>query len=328
MDTVTRAVTKPPIAPSESEPEPKLSLASLTSKAEGSGKSQAGIQARTSGPNLGPTNLIPKLDALEKTQASIDTHMSKHRHRSSSALIGYGLTGVGAFSLILAVAFTSTVLAFIGLGLAFWGALLMFIRPRHYVRSDLMDSTALSSLTSIDRVITSLGYNEKGVYLPADNPDKTVVFIPAQPLKKIPKIEQVEKQVFVKDPEGITLVPPGLSLANFFERQLGVKFTDWSLQEMSERLPKLLIEDLEMVQDCTINIDGDNVSFRFVESVYAEFCSKLRDSTKVCSSLGCPMCSAMACVLVQVSHRPVEFDKDKYSTDGGTVESSYHILAG
>lgn len=325
---LTKAVTKPPIAPTESETKPELRLASLTPKAEGPGKSQASIQAQTSATELGPTNLIPKLGALEKTQANVDTHISKHRHRSSSALIGYGLTGVGAISLILAVVFTSTVLAFIGLGLAFWGALLMFIRPRHYVRSDLMDSTALSSLTSIDRVITSLGYNQKGIYLPADNPDKTVVFIPAQPLKKMPKIEQIEKQVFVKDPEGITLVPPGLSLANFFERQLGVKFTDWSLKEMSERLPKLLIEDLEMVQDCTINIDGDNVSFRFVESVYAEFCSKLRDSTKVCASLGCPMCSAMACVLAQVSHRPVEFDKDKYTTDGGTVESSYHIIAG
>jgi len=327
-DHLTKAVTKPPIAPTESETKPRLSLAGLTPKTEGPGKSQAGIHAQTSASELGPTNLIPKLEALEKTQASIDTHISKHRHRSSSSLIGYGLTGFGALSLILAVVFTSTVLAFIGLGLAFWGALLLFIRPRHYVRSDLMDSTALSSLTSIDRVITSLGYNQKGIYLPADNPDKTVVFIPAQPLKKMPKIEQVENQVFVKDPEGITLVPPGLSLANFFERQLGVKFTDWSLQEMSERLPKLLIEDLEMVQDCTINIDGDNVSFRFVESVYAEFCSKLRDSTKVCASLGCPMCSAMACVLAQVSHRPVEFDKDKYTTDGGTVESSYHIIAG
>jgi len=325
---LTKAITKPPIAPTESETKPELRLASLTPKTEGPGKSQAGIQAQTSATELGPANLIPKLEALEKTQARIDRQTSKHRHRSSSALIGYGLTGFGALSLILAVVFTSTVLAFIGLGLAFWGALLMFIRPRLYVRSDLMDSTALSSLTSIDRVITSLGYNQKGIYLPAGNPDKTVVFIPSQPLKKMPKIEQVENQVFVKDPEGITLVPPGLSLANFFERQLGVKFTDWSLKEMSERLPRLLIEDLEMVQDCTINIDGDNVSFKFVESVYAEFCSKLRDSTKVCSSLGCPMCSAMACVLAQVSHRPVEFDKDKYSTDGGTVESLYHILAG
>jgi hypothetical protein len=327
-DHLTKAVTKPPIAPSESEPEPRLSLASLTPKAEGPGKSQTGIHAQISGSDPGPTNLIPKLEGLKKTRATAGVQIPKHRHRSSAALVGYGLAGIGGLSLILSVVFTSTVLAFIGLGLAFWGALLMFIRPRHYVRSDLMDSTALSSLTTIDRMITSLGYTQKGVYIPVNNPEKAVVFIPSQPLKKIPKLEQVEKQTFLKDPEGIAMVPPGLALANLFERELKVKYGDLTLQEMSERLPKLLIEDLEMVQDCTIKIDGDNVKFTFVESIYSEFCTKLRDSTKVCSTLGCPMCSAMACVLAQVSHRPVEFDKDKYTTDGGTVESSYHILPG
>jgi hypothetical protein len=327
-DHLTKAVTKPPIAPIESETKPKLGFTSLTPKTEGPGKTQANIHAETSASELRPTNLIPKLEALEKTQASTDTQTSKHRHTSSSALIGYGLAGVGGLSLILAIVFTSTVLAFVGLGLTFWGALLLFIRPSHYVRSDLMNSAALSSLTTIDRMITSLGYTQKGVYIPVNNPDKAVVFIPSQPLKTIPKLEHVEKQTFVKDPEGIALVPPGLALANLFERELKVKFTDLSLQEMSERLPKLLIEDLEMVQDCTIKIDGDHVSFTFVESVYSEFCSKLRDSTKVCSSLGCPMCSAMACVLAQVSQRPVEFDKDKYATDGRTIESSYRILPG
>jgi hypothetical protein len=32
-----------------------------------------------------------------------------------------------------------------------------------------MDSTAISSLTTIDRMITSLGYTQKGVYIPVDN---------------------------------------------------------------------------------------------------------------------------------------------------------------
>jgi len=89
----------------------------------------------------------------------------------------------------------------------------------------------------------------------------------------------------------------------------------------------LLFEDLEMVQDCRIKIDGDRVNFTFVESVYSEFCGRLEGSTKVCSSLGCPMCSAVACVLAQVSKRPVEFDKDKYTTEGRTIESSYKMLS-
>jgi hypothetical protein len=327
-DYLAKTITKPQVAPGQLETRPEPASTSLTPKVEQLGKTQAIVSPRIPKPDLGPTSLSPKLEELVKTQASVRVKVPKTRHRSSSSLIGYSLGGVGGLSLVSAVVFTSTVLAFIGLGLTFWGALLLFIRPRHYVRSDLMDSTALSSLTTIDRVITSLGYTQKGVYIPVDNAEKAVVFIPAQPLKKIPNLDLVGKQTFLKDPEGIAMVPPGLALANLFERELKVKFSDWSLEKMVEQLPRLLIENLEMVQDCTIKIDGDKVNFTFVESVYSEFCNKLRSTTKVCSSLGCPMCSAMACVLAEVTHRPVEFDKDKYTTDGGTVESSYHLLPG
>jgi hypothetical protein len=327
-DSLAKTITKPQVAPGQLETRPEPASTSLTPKIEQLGKTQATVSPRIPKPDLGPTSLSPKLEELVKTQASVRVKVPKTRHRSSSSLIGYGLGGVGGLSLVSAVVFTSTVLAFIGLGLTFWGALLLFIRPRHYVRSDLMDSTALSSLTTIDRMITSLGYTQRGVYIPVDNAEKAVVFIPAQPLKKIPNLDLVGKQTFLKDPEGIAMVPPGLALANLFERELKVKFSDWSLEKMMEQLPKLLIENLEMVQDCTIKIDGDKVNFTFVESVYSEFCNKLRSTTKVCSSLGCPMCSAMACVLAEVTHRPVEFDKDKYTTDGGTVESSYHLLPG
>jgi hypothetical protein len=326
-NTLTKTTTEPHAAPDILGAKPRLDPVNLIPTGE---PERARASSSGQNPELkpGPTSLTPKLEALEKTKASVDKQISKHRHRSSSALIGYGLAGFGGLSLMVSVVFTSTVLAFIGLGLTFWGALLLFIRPRHYVRSDLMDSTALSSLTTIDRMITSLGYTQRGVYIPVDNAEKAVVFIPAKPLKKIPNLDLVGKQTFLKDPEGIAMVPPGLALANLFERELKVKFSDWSLQKMTEQLPRLLIEDLEMVQDCTIKIDGDKVNFTFVESVYSEFCSRLRESTKVCSSLGCPMCSAMACVLAEVTHRPVEFDKDKYTTDGGTVESSYHLLPG
>ena len=327
-DALTRTVTEPPIAPSQLENESELDPPSLSSKMEALASTQANVRVPPAKSDLGPISLIPKLDELDKTQASIGSQVSKRWHPSSSALIGYALAGLGGVSLVFSVVLTSTVLAFIGLGLTFWGALLLFIRPRNYVRTDLMDSTMLSSLRTIDRVITGLGYNEKGIYIPVANPDKTVVFVPSQPLKEIPKASQVENQTFVTDPEGITIVPPGMALANLLEKELGVKFTEWSLEKMSERVPKLLIEDLEMVQDCTIKIDGDRVSFTFVESVFSNFCQQLKGSTKVCSSLGCPMCSAMACILAQVTHRPVKFDEDRYTIDGATVESSYRLLTG
>jgi hypothetical protein len=323
-----RAISNPAVPLSEPETEALSTASTLPPVMQSSVKAQLPIQASIAKPDAGPISLTPKPEELKKTEVGIQGETAKVRHWSSSALVGYSLTSVGGVSLVTSVVFTSTVLAFIGLGLTFWGALLLFIRPRYYVRTDLMDSTALSSLKTIDRVITGLGYKEKGVYIPVSNPEKAVVFVPSEPMKEIPKPEEIEKQTFVKNPEGISLVPPGMALANLFEKELGVKFNDWSLEKMTERLPKLLIEDLEMVQDCTIKVDGDRVSFRFVESVFSEFCGQLKGTTKVCSSLGCPMCSAMACILAQVTHRPVRFDEDKYAVDGTTVESSYLLLTG
>ena len=324
---LTKTVAKLRVALSELETKPQPAPSTMTQTVQVPSTIQANVPAPITKPGTGPVSLTPKFEELKKTEASIQAKTVKTHRRSSSELIGYSLAAVGALSLIISVVFTSTVLAFIGLGLTFWGALLLFIRPRHYIRTDLMDSTALSSLKTIDRVITGLGYNEKGIYIPVGNPEKTIVFVPSHPLMQIPKAEQVENQTFVKNPEGITIVPPGMALANLFEKELGVKFSEWSLEKMTERLPKLLIEDLEMVQDCTIKTEGDRVSFRFVESVFSEFCGLLKGSTKVCGSLGCPMCSAMACVLAQVTHRPVKFDEDKYSIGGGTVESSYVLLS-
>jgi hypothetical protein len=324
---LTKSATKLPVALSEVEAKAQPALSAPIPTKQLPLAVQASLQGPITKPNVGPMGFTPKLEELKKTEARIQAERTRAPRRSPSALIGYGLTGIGALSLVTSIVSASTVLAFIGLGLTFWGALLLFIRPRYYVRTDVMDSTALSSLKTIDRVITGLGYSEKGIYIPVGNPEKTVVFVPSQPLKEIPKPEQIENQTFVKNPEGITIVPPGMALANLFEKELGVKFTDWSLEEMTKRLPKLLIETLEMAQDCTITRDGDRVSFKFVESVFSEFCAKLKGSTKVCSSMGCPMCSAMACVLAQVTHRPVKFDEDRFSIDRGTVDSSYVLLS-
>jgi len=311
--TTSRNVT-PEITLADLKPEPTMTK-------PGDAETEKSLSAET------PEELIARIQQLEKEKDSLRDQVWKDRKRPS-ALAGYGLAGVGGVSLILSVVFTSTVLAFIGLGLLFWGALLLFIRPRKYVRSDLMDSTAISSLATIDRVMENLGYNQKGIYIPSHNPEKAVVFVPSKPLKRVPKAEEVEKQVFVKDPAGIAMVPPGLALANLFEKELGVPFSKMSLQEVRERLPKLLIDDLEMAQDFEMKIEGNTVEMKLVESVYADFCRKLKGSTKVCSSLGCPLCSALACVIAQSSGKPVEFDRDKYSVDGRTVDTTYHIIEG
>jgi hypothetical protein len=122
------------------------------------------------------------------------------------------------------------------------------------------------------------------------------------------------------------MIPPGLALANMIEKHLNMDLTKCSLETLRERLPKLLIEDLEIAQDFEMQANGAEVRLRFSESIYYDFCQEIRDSTRVCAGLGCPMCSAMACVLAISTGKPVSLEGDKYSADGKTLESTYHIL--
>jgi hypothetical protein len=267
--------------------------------------------------------LLAKIKELEKDNLRAK---SVKRKVQPSTIAGYTMTATGILALAFSVLFSSTILVFIGLGLTFWGALLLFIRPQKFVKSVLMDSTAFSSLKAIDRIMTDLGYLEQGIYIPGGNPEKVVVFVPAEPFGRIPKANEVEGQTFIENPKGIVMVPPGLALADLIEKELGVDLKKCSLETLSERLPKLLIEDLEMAQNFEMHVNSDDVRFKFDESIYSDFCHKLSSSTRVCAGLGCPICSAMACVLAISTGRPVSFEGDKHSADGKSVESSYRLL--
>jgi hypothetical protein len=258
-------------------------------------------------------------------ESAIQTLTVKKR-RQASTVAGYTMVAVGILALAISIYASSIVLAFIGLGLTFWGALLLFIRPQKYVTTELLDSTALSSLRNIDRVMTEMNYFEKGIYLPGGNPDRVVVFVPAEPFGRIPNAKEIEGQMFIKNPKGLAMIPPGLALANLIEKKLGVGLEKCSLETLGERLPKLIVEDLEMTQDFQMHVKGNEVSFSFNESVYSDFCHQLSGSTRVCTGLGCPICSAMACVLTIATGKQVSFEGDKFSSDGKSLESSYKIL--
>ncbi len=242
----------------------------------------------------------------------------------STAIVISLLACIGAIALLSSLLFTSTVLAFIGLGLTFWAAVLFYIRPLRYMRSDLMDSIVLPPMQTIGRVMTALGYTEKAVYIPSENQDTTRIFVPSKPLTRIPRPESLEKETFTRNPDGLVIFPPGLELANLIGRQLG-EFKGLGLGKLGIRLPKLLIEDLEIVEDFDMQVDGSIVRFKLVKSIYSELCKKLRGSTSI-RSLGCPICSAIACILAQASGKPIAFEEDTFSDDGRTVVSTYRIL--
>ena len=87
----------------------------------------------------------------------------------------------------------------------------------------------------------------------------------------------------------------------------------------------MLVEDLEIVRDVEIEVNGDRISFKLIDSIYADFCKEMRETSRRCG-LGCPMCSALACILTIASGKPVLFDEDELSEDKRTTYSIYELL--
>jgi len=252
--------------------------------------------------------------------------------RKPSGVAGYILLLHGAIAIASSVFYTSSILALIGLGLTFWGVLLLFVRPVRYVKSSLLDSTSFSSLVNMDRVIADLNYEGKGVYLPPrylKGLKEGTVFISSS--KKditVPTLEEVNKEeVFLKNPAGILLTPSGLDLANLFETELGTDFAKVDLNYLQDNLPKLFIEGLEIAKDFEINVHDNMIHVKITEPVYKEFCNHVRTKlSNVCNSFGCPLCSSIACALARSSGEPVVIEEIKPSTNGEVIEAYYRIL--
>ena len=131
------------------------------------------------------------------------------------------LLAIGSITLVESVTLSSSTLAFIGLGLTFWGLLIMFLRPVSYARAELVDSTALSSIQAVDRIISDMGYHGRGIYLPRKGTEWVALFVPADKDSSNAPRELNEDSVIQSNPKGISFVPPGLELAKFFLDKLG-----------------------------------------------------------------------------------------------------------
>jgi len=261
-----------------------------------------------------------------QTQQLLTESQLFRKQRRNTSLVGSLLLGIGMAVLIASIITASTILAFIGLGLTFWGALTFFIQPRDYVRSDLMNVTAISSLKTIDKMMLGMGYREKGVYM-SSGTDKAVVFVPSEPFSMIPRISEVDDRTFLTDPKGLILPPPGLALAGLIEKKLGFKLKNCGLEALAEALPKVLVEDLEIVRDVEIEVKDETVRFKLYDSIYADFCTEVRETSRRCG-LGCPMCSALASILAIATGKPVLYEEDKMSDDKKATESIYQLISG
>ncbi len=253
---------------------------------------------------------------------------------ASARVVSYAVLILGASALAISVLFSSQIPAFIGLGLIFWGAILFYVQPGHYVKEDLLDATTLSSLITLDHVIKELDYAGKGVCLPPKyfrNPETNKVYVPKQKNGILPLPEQIqgkESRFVIETPPGILVAPPGAELAALFEKMLKTSFTSVDLSYLQKNLPELLVEDLEMAEDFDMQAEGRNVNVQIQNSAYRNIAKQAAALPNSYGSLGCPLSSAVACALAKATGKMIRIESQKTSSNGKTTEIRYQTIEG
>jgi len=282
--------------------------------------------------------LLEQVRELQLQVESLKSEIKKIRPIPSGK-IGLAFVIPGVLSLIFSILKESQILAFIGLGLTFWGALFLFIKPVRYVRSELLYSASLSSYLTLDRIIKDLKFKGKSYYIPPYPKDvylpeylrglkEMKVFISADKGSSIPSIEEMAKNKFLlKNPKGICVAPPGLGLLTQIERELRKDLTKLDLNSLCENLPKVLTEDLRVAKEMEIKTEKNGVYIKISDSTYSDLYSKERNLKSV-HLLGCPLVSAIICATAKATGKIVTIDKDKFSPDNKTVEVWCRFIGG
>lgn len=246
---------------------------------------------------------------------------------STPETVGLAMLLLGLMSLLVSALYDSYVLAFVGLGLTFWGALLLLIMPTKHVKLELLTAVSSSLVANVEEMLNITTSNGKGIYLPPrllrDN-QSGLIFIPAKNGDTMPKREEVPTKG-EKNSEGLFLTPPGLALSKLFERELGKPFTEVGPDQLTRKLPKLL-EQLEITKNATFSIKDHNAVVEVRNHIFKDLCDETRKLERTYEAVGCPFSSAIACVLAKTVGKPVTIEKEEQSQDGKTTTFQYRIL--
>lgn len=281
--------------------------------------------------------LAATLDQLQEEVASLRLQLQA-MNRKSSSRIGIVFAVPGILSLAFSVVTASQILAFIGLGLTFWGALFFLVRPIAYVRGNILGITAVTLYSTIDRIIKDLNYEGKGLYVPPYPKDvylpehlkglkESIVFISADVNSGPPSVEEIASSKFMtKKPRGICITAPGSGLVDQFEKLLRTDLTKMSLEDLCASLPQIILENFQLAKEIEMKTEDNRVILKTSDSVFKNL--YVEEGPRSVRLLGCPLASAVASALGKATGKATQIESVNTSPDVQTIEVSFSFKEG
>jgi len=249
---------------------------------------------------------------------------------SKGPLTGITLLGIGGASLLLSYLVSSSILTFIGLGLTLWGVLILYVAPSRHVRAEMLNSISSSMQKCVDSLVAYMGYTGQVIFFHPKSLTglgQGYIFIPhyaakaagilnskVEALNALPYSSESNIPSVFLDPKGIFLPAPSQGLVDLFEKELGVNFASVDMAYVQQNIPRLLIEELNVIDDMSIEQNSDGIVMKSTGGPCTDMCKFMKESHPQ-NNLACPLCSAMALIVSKVWGKPIVI-KETIATDG------------
>lgn len=236
----------------------------------------------------------------------------------AALLVFWYLTNSGSLS--------STAIFLAGVTLLSSAILLYFLSPARYLRSEVSDAEALGNTLNVGRFLTAMLVQGHGIYLPASRTGGLKVFIPVADGQPVPFQALQPGCVFIAPPDstarGILLEPPGCGLVRHAGR-IGVRFSGSGLEG---ELRDVMVKGMELATGVEVTGGRDEVQVRLIGLASRGLCESVRkEQPGLCTQIGCPVCSFIACAIVEGTGRAVRIKSA--SVDGKALVVTFQLQA-
>ena len=118
----------------------------------------------------------------------------------------------------------------------------------------------------------------------------------------------------------------GSKVAKLFEKTLETNFTKVDLEYLEQKLPKLIVDSLEIAQTFKMKVESKKIYVKITNSIYSDLYPKDGPGTNSYLSITFPLSSAIACALTKATGQPIRIERLEISRGGKDLTVEYAML--
>jgi hypothetical protein len=251
---------------------------------------------------------------------------------SGTLAIGLALIGVGGASLAGSYFANSVIMTLAGLGMVFWGVIMLYISPQRFVPEKVIEAMSISMTKSIDKLLVSLNYSGRTIFLHPKHLkglSQGYVFIPYELRDQniLPNDEALaEEKLVYENPRGIFMVAPSRGIVELIENEIESNLAALDMTYIREILPKLLVNNLRMIDIMTMEETHGFIRVRMEGESAARVCMTVSNETNIGKHFGCPLCASLGLIFSKVTGKPVSIEENSVNEADFSITTTYRTM--